>query len=124
MQKYIRIQGRENAYMTKYPKGVFGMCWRLLLDGKMSEEDAERFRAIDKWFVENLPEPEPCKNQEQVITFFKTTASEMIEKAEPMLRLLEKYDHPYDIICTNFVGSIIYEDEWQIAVRVKDGRMI
>ena len=124
MQKYIRIQGRENAYMTKYPKGVFGMCWRLLLDGKMSEEDAERFRAIDKWFVENLPEPEPCKNQEQVITFFKTTASEMIEKAEPMLRLLEKYDQPYDIICTNFVGTIIYEDEWQIAVRVKDGRMI
>ena len=73
--KYVRLQGRENAYMTKYPKGIFGMCWRLLLDGKMSEADAKEFKAVDKWFVENLPEPEPCKKQEQVITFFKTTAT-------------------------------------------------
>ena len=45
--KCIRIQGRENAYMTKYPKGIFGMCWRLVLDGKMSEADSEEFKAID-----------------------------------------------------------------------------
>lgn len=24
----------------------------------------------------------------------------------------------------NFVGTIVYEDEWQIAVKVKDGEMI
>ncbi len=45
--KYVRIQERENAYMTKYPKGIFGMCWRLVLDGKMSEADSEEFKAID-----------------------------------------------------------------------------
>ena len=122
--KYVRLQGRENAYMTKYPKGIFGMCWRLLLDGKMSEADAEEFKAVDKWFVENLPEPEPCKKQEQVITFFKTTAAEMLKKTEPMTRLLEKYGQPYDAVYTNHVGKIIYEDEWQVAVRVENGRMI
>ena len=54
--KYVRIQGREDAYMTKYPKGIFGMCWRLVLDGKMNAEDAKKFKAIERWFVENLPE--------------------------------------------------------------------
>ena len=24
--KYVRIQGRENSYVTKYPKGVFSLC--------------------------------------------------------------------------------------------------
>lgn len=122
--KYVRIQGREDAYMTKYPKGIFGMCWRLVLDGKMSEEDAEKFKAIEQWFVENLPEPDPCKKQEKVVTFFKTSAVEMFEKTKPIMRLLEKYNHPYDVVYTNFVGNIIYEDEWQVAVRVENGKMI
>ena len=90
----------------------------------MDERDAGEFRAINRWFVENLPEPELCKNQEKVVTFFKTSAAEMLEKAEPMMRLLDKYNHPYDVIFTNYVGKIIYEDEWQVAVRVADGRMI
>ena len=122
--KYVRIQGREDAYMTIYFKGIFGMCWRLVLDGKMSEDDANQFKAVERWFADNLPEPEPCKNQEKVITFFKTGAVEMLEKAEPMMRLLEKYSHPYDVIYTNFVGDIVYEDEWQVAVRVENCKMI
>ncbi len=76
-------------------------------------------------FKENLPEPEPCKNHEKVITFFKCESTlEMIEKLTPAIRLLDKYQKPYDVIYTNFVGTIVYEDNWQIAVQVKDGQMI
>ena len=28
--KYVRIQGREDSYITKYPKGVFSLCWNLV----------------------------------------------------------------------------------------------
>jgi len=123
--KYMRIQGREDSWVTKYPKGVFGMCWRLIMDGKMNKEDEALFREIDKWFRENLPEPEPCKNGEQVITFFKTENTEEMQKEiSKAVQLLDKYDHPYDIVYTNYVGKIIYEDDWQIAVRVEDGKMI
>ena len=41
-----------------------------------------------------------------------------------IIQLLDKYAHPYDVVYTNFVGTIIYEDEWQIAVRVENGKMI
>ena len=123
--RYMRIQGREDSWITKYPKGIFGMCWRLIMDGVMEPEDEKTFRAIDEWFRENLPEPEQCKNQEKVITFFKTgTTGEMLKMIEPAVRMLDKYARPYDIVYTNAVGTIIYEDDWQIAVRVEGGKMI
>lgn len=122
--KYMRIQGRENSWVTKYPRGIFAMCWRLIYDGKMTKEDEENFREIDTWFNNHLPEPEPCKNGEQVITFFKTdTTNEMQNKIMPAVKLLDKYNQPYDVVYTNFVGEIVYEDNWQIAVRVKNGEV-
>ena len=123
--KYMRIQGREDSWVTKYPKGIFSLCWRLIMDGKMHPEDEKTFREIDDWFKANLPEPEACKTGEQVITFFKTgTTAEMQEKITPAIRMLDRYGCPYDIVYTNAAGTIVYEDEWQIAVRVKDGRMV
>ena len=125
MYKYMRIQGREDSYITKYPKGIFSLCWNLIRDKKMTEEDEKLFITIDEWFKENLPEPEPCKNHETVITFFKCeNAEHMVKKIEPAIALLDKYDKPYDIVYTNFVGTIVYEDDWQIAVKVQDGKMV
>ena len=123
--KYMRIQGREDSYITKYPKGIFSLCWNLIKDGILTEEEKSLFISIDDWFKENLPEPEPCVNHEKVITFFKCGSSdEMYEKLKPAIALLDKYDKPYDIVYTNFVGKIVYEDDWQIAVRVEDGKMV
>ena len=71
MYKYMRIQGREDSYITKYPKGIFSLCWNLIRDKAMTEDEEKLFVSIDDWFKDNLPEPEPCKNHEMVITFFK-----------------------------------------------------
>ena len=118
--KYMRIQGRELSYVTKYPKGIFGMCWRMIYDGVMKEEDADIFREVDRWFVANLPEPPMCKTGDQrVITYFKTeNMAEMVKHIEPAMALLDKYGHPYDVVYTNFVGTIVYEDEFQVAVQL------
>jgi len=118
--KYVRIQGRELSYITKQPKGIFAMCWRMIYDGVMSKEDAVAFAAIDNWFKENLPEPPVCKGGNQaVITYFKVASTgHMLEKLEPAMKLLDKYKHPYDVVNTNFVGEIVYEDRFQVAVRV------
>ena len=84
----MRIQGREDSYITKYPKGIFSLCWNLIRDKKMTPEDEQLFISIDNWFKDNLPEPEPCKNHETVITFFKCeNAEHMIKKIESILML-------------------------------------
>lgn len=117
--KYVRIQGRELSYITKAPKGVFAMCWRMIYDGVMSEEDGEIFKETEKWFMENLPEPPMCAAGDQrVICYFKTAAVRMLTQLQPILVLLDKYEHPYDVVYTNYVGEIVYEDAYQVAVKV------
>ena len=119
--KYMRIQGREIAANTRYASGVFSMVWKLIQDDVMDEEDAEFFKEIDAWFVENLPFPEPCMKKEKVVCFFKTENSEeMMKWMRPALWLLERYHHPYYLVYTNDPGEIIYEDKYQIVVRVED----
>ena len=124
MYQYMRIQGREDSYITKYPKGVFSLCWNLIRDKALTEEEEALFLSIDAWFKDNLPEPEPCKNRESVITFFKCAGTgHMLEKLDPAIALLDRHHKPYDVVYTNFVGTIVYEDDWQIAVSVRDGKM-
>ena len=122
--RYMRIQGRENSYITKYPKGIFSLCWNMIKEEKLTDEEKELFISIDNWFKDNLPEPNPCKNHEEVITFFKCESTlDMVGRLKPAIALLDKYQKPYDVVYTNLVGSIVYEDDWQIAVRVEDGKM-
>ena len=118
--KYMRIQGRELSYVTKRPKGIFAMCWRMIYDGVMEEADAELFQSINEWFEENLPNPPVCQTGDQaVITYFKLESTEEMRKQiEPAMELLDKYNHPYDVVYTNFVENVVYEDEFQVAVRV------
>ena len=37
--KYMRIQGREIAYRTQKPVGIFVLNWRRVRDGVYREED-------------------------------------------------------------------------------------
>lgn len=117
--KYVRIQGLELAPNTMYAKGIFSMCWQLIQDEVMDEEDVGLYREIDSWFSEALPWPPQCKNQEKVVCFFKTENSdEMMKMIRPALWLLEKYHHPYFLVFTNTPGEIVYEDQYQVAVKV------
>ena len=119
--KYVRIQGRELAANTMQGRGIFSMCVDMLRNNVMEQEDAELFQEIDSWFAEELPWPEPCKRQEKVVCFFKTENSdEMIKMINPMMWLLEKYQHPYFMVYTNFPGEIVYEDKYQVCCKAED----
>ena len=123
--KYVRIQGRELAENTRYAKGVFSMCWQLIQNNVMDEEDADLFREIDAWFADVLPYPPQCKNREKVVCFFKTENSqEMMRYIQPAMWLLERYHHPFYVLYTNTPGEIVYEDEYQVVVKVEDEVLI
>ena len=123
--KYVRIQGQELAANTMYAKGVFSMCWQLIQNDVMEEEDADLFKEIDGWFAENLPWPPQCKNREKAVCFFKTeNTEEMMRMIRPALWLLEKYEHPYYLVYTNTPGEIVYEDKYQVVVKVTGDLLI
>lgn len=122
LPKYMRIQGREIAYKTKKPVGIFVLTWRRVRDNIYSEEDKNTYYQIDKWFKDNLPEPPfygdiNGNNSQGAITWFKTGNSKvMLDHIKPLIDLLDKYNVPYDIVYSNCVGKIIYEDEYQVGV--------
>ena len=123
--KYVRIQGREINANTKYAMGVFSMCWKMVQDDVMDAEDADLYKEIDSWFVENLPFPPQCMNKENVVCFFKTeNADLMMKMITPAMWLLERYNHPFYVVYTNTPGEIVYEDEYQVAVRVEEAPII
>ncbi|WP_028234979.1 hypothetical protein [Pseudobutyrivibrio sp. MD2005] len=123
--KYCRIQGKELARNTMTGKGIFSMFNQMLTDDVMDEEDTELFKEIDAWFADELPWPPQCQRQEKVICYFKTENSDMMMKMiNPLLWLLERYNHPYYVVYTNFPGEIVYEDDYQIVVKVDENIVI
>ncbi len=116
--KYVRIEGREIAENTMHAKGVFSICMQMLRDDVMIEEDADLYREIDDWFANELPWPDPCKRQESVICWFKNENADMMMKMmNPVMWLLERYNHPYYVVYTNFPGEIVYEDQYQVVAK-------
>ena len=116
--KYLRIQGKNLVRNTMFARGVFSVCMQLLESGKMEEEDADLFKELNNWFLDNLPLPPQCTNQDPVICWFKTENSdEMIKMIRPVLWLLERYEVPYYLLYTNTPGEIVYEDKYQIVTK-------
>ncbi len=104
-------------------KRIFSVCWNLIRDDQLTNEEKEPFLSIDDQFKDNLPGLEPCKNHEPVITFFKCESTlEMVEKVKPAIALLDRHQKPYNMVYTNFVGIIVYEDDWQVAVQIENGK--
>ncbi len=123
--KYCRIQGKELAANTRTGKGVFSMLNQMVTNGVMEQEDVDLFHEIDSWFAEELPWPPQCRRQEKVICYFKTENSEMMMKMiRPLLWLLERYDHPYYVVYTNTPGEIVYEDQYQVVVKVDENIVV
>lgn len=117
--KYLRIEGEDYAENTMHPIGVFGIFRKLMREHEMEEEDEDLFREADLWIAEILPYPDPCRKRERVICYFKTDNSEeMMKMIRPALWLLDEYHKPYHLVLTNTPGEIVYEDDYQVAVRV------
>lgn len=123
--KYVRIQGKELAANTKTGKGIFSMLNQMVQDKTMEQEDIDLFLEIDSWFAEVLPWPPQCQHQEKVICYFKVENAELMMKMiNPMLWLLERYNHPYYVVYTNYPGEIVYEDEYQVVVKVDENIVV
>jgi hypothetical protein len=121
-QKYVRIQARYTGKTGK-TVGFIGANWHILRAGRFSQEDKELFLQTEEWFNENLPNPPfyndnpELNNPQKAITYFKTDMiSRFEEKVLVLTGLLDKYGVHYDVVFTNYIGEIIYEDDYQVAV--------
>ena len=115
---YIRIHTTYIHWRTGKPVGIFGACHHLKQRGWLNDDEIRLFEELDAWFIEHLPEPAYYRdgNPQKAVTWFKSSAVDMVERCKPMIELLDKYCIEYRISHSDNPGKIIYEDEFQVAV--------
>ncbi|HEX3775778.1 MAG TPA: hypothetical protein VHV51_15000 [Polyangiaceae bacterium] len=115
--RYVRFQVMYSGKLG-YPVGIFGACHHLRRAGVLSPEDDQLFADLDDWFEREMPSPPfyADGNQAKAITWFKSTAEALMLALAPLRALLEKHRVEHRIIETDYPGTIIYEDEFQVGV--------
>ena len=126
--RYYRIHTADIAYMTKRPRGIFTTVGKLV-DSKILTEDEEKdYWRNREYFEEVLPVPPfyQDNNPDGAITWFKDTPEGGgIWKQMTFYRdMCSKYNVKlYISECEGVPGEIIYEDEFQIAVKGDAGEV-
>ncbi|MDF2724616.1 MAG: hypothetical protein K0Q59_4291 [Paenibacillus sp.] len=119
---YIRFHGNYASPYTKQPYGIFVVIYHLKRDGKLTAEDCAKYDDTVSWFEEHLPIPPYYKesnNAQRAVTWFKHTEAvrPLIDQLQPFFDIAGKYG--VEILksaADQLPGTIIYEDEYQVAV--------
>lgn len=122
MVMFARFHGNYSSSFTKQPTGIFAVIYHLKCEGKLSDADSELYGNTLDWFEENLPNPPLYDEQKKwirVVTWFKVSerTEHMIEQLRPFFELAAKYGvEIIKSVAEEPPGTIVYEDEYQIAV--------
>ncbi|MBE5959210.1 MAG: hypothetical protein E7254_10180 [Lachnospiraceae bacterium] len=120
--KYYRIHTGDIAYLTKQPRGIFTAVGKLVDAKIMNEEEIAEYRRNREYFEKVLPVPPFYEqgNPDRAITWFKDTkaGNDIYEQMTFYRKMLAKYDVKlYRSEIEEIPGEIIYEDDFQIAVK-------
>ncbi len=122
---YFRIHSAEIAYKTKEPVGLFVTVWYLVEKGLLTEDEVAEYWKNRKWFEENLPIPPfyESGNPDGAITWYKDNerGRDMCGQMQFYRDMAKKYGvQLYKSESDTAPGEIIYEDDFQIAVKNVD----
>ena len=120
--KYYRIHIADIAYLTKQPRGIFTAVWKLVDDNTMNEEEIKEYWKNREYFEEVLPVPPYYEqgNPEGAITWFKDNekGNDIYKQMTFYRAMAKKYGvQLYKSEVDEIPGEVIYEDEFQIAVK-------
>ncbi len=119
---YYRIHTGDTAYITKQPRGIFTAVGKLVDSGILSSEEEREYWINREYFEKVLPVPPYYEknNPEKAITWFKNSkkSDEIWDQMVFYRKMCKKYGVKLFISkCDEIPGELIYEDEFQIAVK-------
>ena len=120
--RYYRVHTADQAYLTKQPRGIFTTVGKLVDAGVLSEAETDEYWNNRRYFEDVLPVPPfyDQGNPDGAITWFKDTpeGNRIWEEMTFYRNMAVKYGvQLYLSECTDIPGEIIYEDDFQIAVK-------
>jgi hypothetical protein len=102
--------------------GVFQAVSKLRYDGKLYPHEEEHHDAIREWFNINLEKPTRFtaskppfyRRQPKAISWFKDNADEHIARVRELVIILQHHGVVVQMLKTDRVGYVVYEDAFQI----------
>ncbi|MEM8650255.1 MAG: hypothetical protein AAGF54_06970 [Pseudomonadota bacterium] len=104
-------------------EGFFGAAYELRQSAALDKFSSERLESLLLWFNENLSIPTKFnrtkskgahRRETKGLSWFKPSAEEALAKSFELISLLEEYGHNIEVLKTERVGYIVYEDEHQV----------
>lgn len=120
--RYYRIHTADIAYITQQTRGIFAAIGKLVDAGILSEEETAEYWKNRAYFEKVLPVP-PFYNEgnpDKAITWFKDTpeGNRIYSEMTFYHEMARKYGTQlYMSECAEIPGEIIYEDDYQIAIK-------
>ena len=115
--RFVIVRRHRN---TGVQTGIFEGVKRLPRIGHLPDWDEVRLSELMDWFRENLPFPKRVARSRRpnghhaAVSWFKSSATEHIQKARELAAVLEAHDIRTDMITTSRPGYVVYEDEYQV----------
>jgi len=94
---------------------------RLEKSGRLTEPDRTTLDTLYQWFSKRLMKPARLavsarpNRKAQAISWYRDTAREHIAQMREMQRVLERYGIAVEMIKSDRIGYVLYEDEFQVA---------
>ena len=119
---YYRIHTADIAYITQQPRGLFTAIWKLVEAKTLTEEEIAEYWKNREYFEKVLPVPPFYEkgNPDNAITWFKDTpqGNDIYRQMTFYRAMAKKYGLKlYISKCTELPGEVIYEDDFQIAIK-------
>ena len=113
-RRYVRLAADYRDPDSKHHAGVFQAASDLIHGGDLTRDEIRSLRGGIHWFRENLHSPDWLRVP-QAIFWFKSDADECIRNVWYLVSLLRAHGRHMRIIVTREPGSIVYQDEHQVA---------
>ena len=126
---YLRFVVAEIHPKSGKELGVFHAVGYLHDDGKLALHEEEQYDEIRKWFDAHLKEPTKFttskppfyRKQSRAISWFKDTADEHVDRIRLLVEILRNHGVSVQMLKTERVGYVVYEDEYQIVAEAFTG---
>ena len=99
--KYYRVHSADIAWLTQQPRGIFTAIYKLVEAGTLSEEETAEYWRNREYFEKVTPEGNRIWSE---MTFYRDMGA--------------KYGLQFYVSeCDEIPGEVIYEDDFQVAVK-------
>ncbi len=122
MAKYYRVHTADIAYITQQPRGIFTAIGKLVDAKVLNEAETTEYWKNREYFEELLTVPPFYEqgNPDKATTWFKNTpeGNSIYDQMTFYREMTAKYGlQLFKSECDDVPGEIIYEDDFQIAVK-------